>query len=128
MEDGDNVGDANNDVGGGASSGAAADPSTPSDGAAAAAGGGGLVDNSNAVVEDGKGFDSHNTDGSLREWHTGHGEDCQDCSWQYGQEVVDLASDARVQAFHQREKRDLFGLQTLDELGFNERNDRHINL
>ena len=37
MEGGDNVGDANNDVGGGASSGAAADPSAPSDG--------GVVDN-----------------------------------------------------------------------------------
>ena len=50
-------------------------------------------------------------------------------SWQWGQEVVDLASDARVQAFHQREKRDLLGLKTLDdELGFNERNDRHMNL
>ena len=36
-----------------------------------------------------------------------------------------LASDGRVQAFHQRGKRDLLGLQTLDELGFNERNDRH---
>ena len=41
---------------------------------------------------------------------------------------MDLASDARVQAFHQRDKRDLLGLQTLDELGFNERNDRHMNL
>ena len=40
---------------------------------------------------------------------------------------MDLASDARVQAFHQREKRDLLVLQTLDELGFNERNDRHMN-
>ena len=36
---------------------------------------------------------------------------------------MDLAHDARVQAFHQREKRDLLGLQPLDELGFNERND-----
>ena len=33
--------------------------------------------------------------------------------------------DARVYAFHQRKKRDLLGLQTLDELGFNERNDWH---
>ena len=31
-----------------------------------------------------------------------------------GQDVVDLASDARVQAFQRREKRDLLGLQTLD--------------
>ena len=43
-------------------------------------------------------------------------------------EVMDLASDARVQAFHQQEKHNLLGLQTLDELGFNERNDRHMNL
>ena len=56
MEDGDNVGGANNDVGGGASSGAAADPSTPSDGAAAAAGGGVVDNSSSAVVEDGKGL------------------------------------------------------------------------
>ena len=71
MEVGDNVGGANNDVGEGASSGAAADPSAPSDGAAAAAaaGGGGVVDNnSSPVVEVGNDlFDSHNTDGSLRE-------------------------------------------------------------
>ena len=83
MEGGDNaVGSANNDVGvgGGASSGAAADPSTPGDGAAAAAGGGGVLDNITPVVEDLEWFDSHNTDGSLREWHTGHGEDCQDYS------------------------------------------------
>ena len=133
MEGGDNVGGANNDVGvgGGASSGAAADPSTPSDGVAAAADGGGVIDNSSAVVEEGgNGLTAttqtvHSENGTP----TGHGEDCQDCSWQQGQEVVDLASDARVQAFHQREKRDLLGLQTLvDELGFNERNDRHINL
>ena len=56
MEGGDNVGDANNDVGGGASSDAAADPFTPSDGAAAAAGGGGVVDNNSPVVEDGNGL------------------------------------------------------------------------
>ena len=132
MEGGDNVGGANNDVGvgGGASSGAAADPSTPSYGVAAAADGGGVIDNSSAVVEEGNGLTAttqtvHSENGTP----TGHGEDCQDCSWQQGQEVVDLASDARVQAFHQREKRDLLGLQTLvDELGFNERNDRHINL
>ena len=53
MEGGDDVCDANNDVGEGASSGAAADPSAPSDGAAAAAatGGGGVVDNTSPVVE-----------------------------------------------------------------------------
>ena len=56
MEDGDNVGGANNDVGREASSGAAANPSAPSDGAAAAAGGGGVIDNSNPVVEGGNGL------------------------------------------------------------------------
>ena len=127
MEGGDNVGGANNDVGGGASSGAAADPFTPSDGAAAAAVGGGVVDNSSPVVEDGNGLTA-TTQTVHSENGTRHGEDCQDCSWQKGQEVADLASDARVQAFHQRENRDLLGLQTLDELGFNERNDRHMNL
>ena len=57
MEDGDNVGGANNDVGEGASSGVAADPSAPSDGAAAAAGAGGGVNdnNSSPVVEVGNG-------------------------------------------------------------------------
>ena len=70
MEDGDNVGGANNDVGGGASSGAAADPSTPSDGAAAAAGGGGVVRNSSPVVVDDNGLTAttqtaHSENGTL---------------------------------------------------------------
>ena len=86
MEGGDNaVGSANNDVGvgGRTSSGAAADPSTPSDGAAAAAGGGGVFDNSSPVVDDVviNGLTATTqTVPSLQEWHTGHGEDCQDCS------------------------------------------------
>ena len=85
MEGGDNVGGANNDVGvgGGASSGAAADPSTPSDGVAAAADGGGVIDNISAVVEEGNGLTAttqtvHSENGTP----TGHGENCQDCSWQ----------------------------------------------
>ena len=82
MEGGDNIGGTDNDVGGGALSGSAADPSTPSNDPAAAADGGGVVDNSSPVVDDGSGLTAINTDGLLREWHTGHGEDCQDCSWQ----------------------------------------------
>ena len=126
MEGGDNVGVANNDVGGGASSSAAADPSTPSDGATAAAGGGGVVDNSSPVVEDGNGLTAttqtiHSENGTpvtVKIVKTAAGNRAKR-SW------IWQLSGARVQAFHQREKRDLLGLQTLGELGFKKRNDRH---
>ena len=102
---------------GGASLGAAADSSAPSDGAAAAAGGGGAVGNSSPVVEDGNGLTSTT--------QTVHSENGTPVTVK----IVNTAAGNRAkrsriwQVIHQREKHDLLGLQTLDELCFNERHD-----
>ena len=113
----------------GASSGTAADPSTPSDGAAAAAGGGGVVDNSSAVVEDGNGLTAttqtvHSENGTpvtVKIIKTAAGN-MAERSW-----IWQVMHEFKP-SINGREKRDLLGLQTLDELSFNERNDRHMNL
>ena len=114
-------------MGGGASSGAAADPFTPSDGAAAAAGGGGIVDNNSPVVEDGNGLTATT--------QTVHSENGTPVTVK----IVKTATGNRTkrswiwQVMHEFKpsingKSDLLGLQTLDGLGFNERNDRHMNI
>ena len=90
-------------------------------GAAAAAGGGGVVDNnSSPVVEDGNGLTATT--------QTVHSENGTPVTVKI---VKTATGNIRVkrswiwQVMHQREKRDLLGLQTLDELCFNERNDWH---
>ena len=129
MEGGDNVGGANNDVGGGASSGAAADPSTPSDnGAAAAAGGGGVVDNSSPMVEDGNGLTAttqtvHSENGTpvtVKIVKTAAGNTAKrSWIWQVIHEFKPSINGKNVICS---------ACKHLDELGFNERNDRHMNL
>ena len=123
MEGGDNVSGASNDVGGGASSGAAADPSTPSDGAPAAVGGGGVVDNISPVVDDGNGL--------IATTQTVHSENGTPVTVK----IVKTAAGNRAkmswiwQVMHEFKPsingKNVLGLQTLDELGCNERNDRH---
>ena len=129
MEGGDNVGGANDDVGGGASSGAAADPSTPSDGAAAAAGGGGVADNSSAVVEDGNGLtattqtvDSENgTPVTVKIVKTAAGNRAKrSWIWKVMHEFKPSINGENVICSACKHFN--------DELGFNERNDRHMNL
>ena len=125
MEGGDNVGGANNDVGGGASSGAAADPSTPSDGAAAAAGGGGVVDNSSPVVEDGNGLTATT--------QTVHSENSTPVTVKI---VKTAAADRAKRSWVWQVMHDfkpyINGKNVIcsacKHLGFNERNDPHMNL
>ena len=129
MEGGDNVGGANNDVGGGASSGAAADPSTPSDGAAAAAGSGGEVDNSSPVVEDGNGLTAitqtvlseNGTPVTVKFVKTAAGNRAKrSWIWQVVMHEFKPFINGKNVIYSACKK--------LDGLGFNERNDRHMNL